>query len=260
MIWGWGHRPAGTCAQIHPQWGPPQHPDPCCSSDSRSETGGTRLSRGLDFLEVFRIRFSGCFSAGWKASSPCRSHGSKQNFPLKMSDYSKYGEKKKKKSLAEDAAQKPSVTWAPLPSSWELRRDGGSPPFSFIYLFLFFFPPPRRANEQWGPAVGLGLLVGAYFGLAPGGGWVPAAGAGGLAQRRLWRGFLPRQLGASRVQVASEDTGPAASFGFTFIFPSPGPNPAPAPHAWAVPGFCSAHAGGASGVFCELRWIALGFL
>lgn len=87
----------GPVPKFIPTGVPPSTSDPCCSSDSRSETGGTRLSRSLDFLEVFRIRFSGCFSAGWKASSPCRSHGSEQNFPLKMSDYSKYGEKKKKK-------------------------------------------------------------------------------------------------------------------------------------------------------------------
>lgn len=168
--------------------------------------------------------------------------------------------RKKKKSLAEDAAQKPSVTWAPLPSSWELRRDGGSPPFSFIYLFLYFFSPPGEQTSNGGWPWGLGsswvLILG----------WPQVVGGCPLQGLAAW---LSGAFGAGSFR----DSSVHRAFRWhlrtrALLLPSVLRLFSP-PLALTQPrlrmlGLCLVSAartpGGASGVFCELRWIALGFL
>lgn len=156
----------GPVPKFIPAGVPPSTPDPCCCSGSCSETGGTRLSRGLDFLEVFRIRFSGCFSAGWKASSPCRSHGSEQNFPLKMSDYSKYGEKKKKKAWQRMPHRNHPSLGRRFPA---VGSFAGMEAVLLLVLFIYFyfFPPSPESKRAMGAGHGARAPRGCLFWAGP---------------------------------------------------------------------------------------------
>lgn len=105
---------------------------------------------------------------------------------------------------------------------------------------------PRLGLGGWLRVTGGCLFWGGMPAVAPGGGQVPRGDGGSHCRRgwlmarlrwRVWHRFLPRQLGTSCAEAASEDTGPAASLGLRLFFP-------PAFARNTFPSFCWVQTGG----------------